>query len=115
MNQKKFLLTVRYGPNNVEVDGKTLNLNAASLNYTKQIGFKENLGIQPYVFDNTEYDDRQKNQHQPMAPAMLPPIYKSIDNQLPAYAAQRGDQVCFYPQNQFYRTEFLTWAQLNYN
>ena len=53
------------------------------------IGFKENYGLQPYSFDNTEYDSAQgKN-----AP-MLPPVYKPMTNNFPAYAAvQRGDQV----------------------
>ena len=61
-------------------DGKQVKTN---------IGFKENYGLQPYSFDNTEYDSAQgKN-----AP-MLPPVYKPMANSFPSYSAvQRGDQV----------------------
>jgi len=94
-----YCFTAQHGPLNIiHSEGETKVVNrdgGTSLNKTKAIGFKENIGVQPYVFDNTEYDDHLKNQ-QPIAAAMLPPVYKQMNNQLPAYAAaQRGDQVCF--------------------
>ena len=59
-------------------------------------GFKENIGVQPYAFDNTEYDALSPvlNNGAPV----LPPVYKPMDGQgqqqLPAYAqySNRGDQ-----------------------
>jgi len=63
---------------------KNNKVSPKNFNKTKVTGFKENIGVQPYGVDNTEYDA-------PGVPVQ-PPIYRPIDQQhMPGYAL-RGDQ-----------------------
>ena len=67
-----------YGETRNEIKSSEVN---KSVNKTKpSVGFKENFGLQPFGFDNAEYDS-----HQAKNSPMLPPVYR------PYPAVQRAD------------------------